>query len=135
MVDSDFGSISATERIICFNLDGFWNNVNVSDMLLVVEEEMLQPLNDTSSASVTASLSGFKRKRTQSCEDVNVSSSSEDLALMNSRTTVNKPLEQRIADALLKKCVSNAAATFGFQPKYCRKCRLVRSDVISLMIS
>ena len=82
---------------------------------------MLQHSNDSSSASVSASLSGFKRKRTQSIADVHVSSSTEDFTVMNITTTVNKSLEERIADALMKKCVINAAASSHISAKVLKK--------------
>lgn len=85
---------------------------------MIVEEEMLQNTADISSAVISASLSGLKRKRTQSITDIHISSSAEDLTVM---TVSSDSLEQRIANALLKKCVKNAAAASRIPLKLLKK--------------
>lgn len=91
--------------------DGFWNNVSILETVLIVEEELLQCNNDSSSASVSASLNGFKRKRTNSCVDLHTTGSIDDLTIISISGHVADSIEQRVANALMKKCVTNAAAS------------------------
>lgn len=100
--------------------DGYWNNVSVAETVLTVEEEIVQHSINSSSAAVSATLSGFKRKRTDSCMDLELSCSTDELVSLN-EVDVGKPTEQRIADALLKKCIANAAVGSGISAKSLRK--------------
>jgi serine/threonine protein phosphatase PrpC len=111
--EADIGLILAS--------DGFWNNVSISETILVVEEEILQHTEDSASATVSANLSGYKRKRTHSCLDINDLNGSLGMDTLSAPELAAVSTEQRIADSLLKKCVANAAISYNMSEKNLRK--------------
>jgi hypothetical protein len=93
-------------------LDGFWNHVNAQEVANIIQKYCTEHMDQETANQIDTPGSGTKRARTRSYSVSSACSLSDN----ESYADINS-LQQKIASALLRRCIRNAAHTSRMKSK------------------